>query len=998
MAVSFLTAAQRARYGRYPEVVTPDDLARCFHLSDDDRAQIESCRGHHNRLGFALQLSTVRYLGTFLEDPIAVPSSVLQFVSRQLAIHTTDGLERYRDGEQREEHVTKIRKHYGYGDIAKPRVGFRMTRWLYGVCWTGTERLGALFERATAWLLAHKILLPGVTTMERFVVSVRARVEARLYGLLSRGLTAQQKEQLQRLLLVPDGDRVSVLDQIRSGPTRISGPAIRAAIDRLNAVRALGISIPMKARIPSSRIASLARFANRAKAQAISRMPELRRLATLVAFVHCLEATAQDEVLEVLEMQMNDLFGKAITADQKARLRALKDLDESAVALAEACHLLLDPELPDESLRQKVFAKIPRAALENALERVTALIRPPDDIYNQELSKHYRSVRGYLPHVLTHISFEAAPAGRPLLAACDWLRNQQDRNKPDNDAPREFIDKAWQRYVVQKDGRVDLPAYTFCVLKHLQTAIHRRDVFTRPSWRYADPRANLFSDAEWEATRPIVCRTLGLPPDPQPLLDSMAEELDKTYREVAQRLPDNPDVRFEKVNGKEELILTPLDALEEPPSLIQLRKIVADRLPRVELAELVLEVALRTGFTEAFTHLTDRAARTADFVLSLCAALLAEACNTGPEPFIRHDTPALRRDRIAWVKQNYLRDETITAGNATLVAAQNRIALAHAWGGGEIASADGMRFVVPIRTVHAGPNPKYFGQLRGMTWYNLLSDQFTGLNAIPVPGTMRDSLVLLAVVLEQQTELKPTRIMTDTGAYSDVMFGLFRHLGFRFCPRLADIGGTRFWRIDPRAAYGKLNAISQHQLKLQRITPHWDDMLRLSGSLLQGRVPAAGIMRTLQVGDNPTRLAQAIAEFGRIDKTLHSLRYIDDKDMRRGTLTQLNRTEGRHSVARIVFSGKRGELRQRYREGQEDQLGALGLVVNMIVLWNTIYMEAVLEQLRKEGYAVNEEDKARLSPLIHDHINTQGRHSFTMPEAVVKGELRPLRNPADDPD
>ena len=58
----------------------------------------------------------------------------------------------------------------------------------------------------------------------------------------------------------------------------------------------------------------------------------------------------------------------------------------------------------------------------------------------------------------------------------------------------------------------------------------------------------------------------------------------------------------------------------------------------------------------------------------------------------------------------------------------------------------------------------------------------------------------------------------------------------------------------------------------------------------------------------------------------------------------------------VVFSGKRGELRQRYREGQEDQLGALGLVVNMIVLWNTIYIEAVLKQLRKEGYPVNERD------------------------------------------
>src|SRR6266446_1917041 len=324
---------------------------------------------------------------------------------------------------------------------------------------------------------------------------------------------------------------------------------------------------------------------------------------------------------------------------------------------------------------------------------------------------------------------------------------------------------------------------------------------------------------------------------------------------------------------------------------------------------------MRLRILDAFTHLTDRSARTADFALSLCAALLAEACNTGPEPFVRHDTPALRRDRIGWVKQNYLRDETITAGNATLVAAQNRIALAHTWGGGEIASADGMRFVVPIRTVHAGPNPKYFGPLRGMTWYNLLSDQFTGLNAIPVPGTLRDSLVLLAVVLEQQTELKPTQIMTDTGAYSDVVFGLFRLLGYRFSPRLADIGGTRFWRIDPKADYGQLNWIARQRVNLQLIAAHWDDLLRLAGSLKLGRVPATGIMRTLQVGDRPTRLGQALAEFGRIDKTLHSLTYLDDENRRRATLTQLNRGEGRHRLGRAVFHGKRGELRQRYREG-----------------------------------------------------------------------------------
>jgi len=150
------------------------------------------------------------------------------------------------------------------------------------------------------------------------------------------------------------------------------------------------------------------------------------------------------------------------------------------------------------------------------------------------------------------------------------------------------------------------------------------------------------------------------------------------------------------------------------------------------------------------------------------------------------------------------------------------------------------------------------------------------------------------------------------------------------------------------------------------------------------------------VGDRPTQLALALAEFGRIEKTLHTLNYIDDENRRRATLLQLNRGEGRHSLARDIFYGKRGELRQRYREGQEDQLGALGLVVNIIVLWNTIYIDAALAQLRQEGYPVRDEDVARLSPFVHErHINLLGRYSFAVPEAVTRGELRPLRNPND---
>ena len=990
--VNYLTPTQRANYSRYTAGPTSEELARFFHLTDDDRALIENKRGDHSRLGFAFLLTSVRYLGTFPEETTAVPLSVLKALAQQLSIMSIKCFREYRETPQRWAHMAEIRDHYGYLNFSDSVVGFRLTRWLFDLCWTGTDRPGVLFDRVTDWLFAHKVLLPGASLLERFVSKVRHRAENRLWSCLVRSLSEEQKQRLDALLTTQEGSRrSSQLDRLRSGPVTVSGPSLVKSLERLQAIRNLGISLPSAVKIPLSRITALARFATTAKVTAIIRLPVDRRLATLVAFIHRLEATAHDEALEIFEILLQSLFKKAKQTDKKARLRTLKDLDKAATTLVSACNVILNPDLPDNTLRTHVFALASREEIASAVEKVRALVRPPDDVYYCELAERYRSVRRYFLAVLTHIKFDANPAGKVILAALDWLRDYET-TKITPDAPRDVISKPWRRYVLTEAGEINHRAYTFCVLDSLLAALQRRDVFITPSWRYADPRAGLLSGREWEATRPVICRTLGLSYQPAPILSAITEELDNTYRAVLKRLPNNPAVRFETVNGKSDLILSPLDKLEESPTLKALRKAVINYLPRADLPEILLEIEAQTGFSEAFTHVTEARSRTEDLNVSLCAALLAEACNTGIEPLVRNDTQALRRERLLWVSQNYIRDETLAIANGRLVSAQNKNPLAQAWGGGEVASADGLRFVVPIRTIHARPNPKYFGIGRGVTYYNLVSDQFTGLNAVVVPGTLRDSLVLLAVVLDQQTELMPTEITTDTGAYSDVIFGLFRLLGYKFSPRLADIGGTRLWRIDSQADYGVLNEMARQRVNPDLIAQNWDDLLRLAGSLKLGRVPATGIMRTLQVGDRPTRLAQALAEFGRIEKTLHVLTYIDDETKRRNTLLQLNRGEARHSLARLVFYAKRGELRQRYREGQEDQLSALGLVVNAIVLWNTIYMNAALSKLRQDGYPVVEDEVSRLSPLISEHINILGRYSFAVPEAIKRGELRPLRN------
>ena len=717
-------------------------------------------------------------------------------------------------------------------------------------------------------------------------------------------------------------------------------------------------------------------------------------MATLLAFARRFEVSALDDALDVLDMIITELCTQARRSGQRKRLRTLRDLDIAAERLGKVCEVLLDDGCESDSLRPTVFARISREQLHEAIQTVKALTRPPDDHFYEEMTERYGRVRRFLPRLLETISFEGSLAGQPVLKAWEFLADTEKRRKPDlSRAPLEVVPAGWKRLVIGKDKSVDRSAYTLCVLEQLQTALRRRDVFVVNSERWGDPRAKLLSGAAWESARSQVCRTLERQTDASAECERLSRLMDEAYQHTAENLPRNAAVQMEMHAGKQTFRLTGLDKLEEPPSYLRLRETVVRMLPRVDLTEVLLEIHQRTGFAEEFTHLSEVGSRVQNLSLSVCAVLLAEACNIGLEPLVHSGNPALSRDRLTWVQQNYLRADTLARANARLVEAQTRIPLAQAWGGGEVASADGLRFIVPVRTMNAGPNSKYFGVGKGITYYNFTSDQFTGFHGIVIPGTPHEAPWILEGLLEHQTVLRPLEIMADTAAYSDVIFGLFYLLGYQFSPRLADIGETRFWRMDGATDYGPLNQLARNRINARLIVDNWDDLLRVAGSLKLGTISASELVRSLLQSERPSTLTRALSELGRINKTLYLLPYIDDENYRRRILTQLNRHEGRHRLARETFHGHRGEVRQSYREGQEDQLGALGLVVNVIVLWNTLYMDAALSRLRQDGGEVKPEDRARLSPLGHEHINFLGRYSFTLADPVVRGELRPLQTP-----
>lgn len=446
-------------------------------------------------------------------------SVVVDHLAKQLDITNKECILRYGEGETNWDHSVEIKRFYGYHDFFDPIEYFSLVRWLYTRAWVSNERPSVLFDLATARLVERKVLLPGVTVLARLISRVRARVADRLWQTLAGKVDILQRSKLEALLVIPYGTYLSGLDRLRRPPTRISGPALVSALNRLNEIRAIGVGEISLAGVPQSRIEALARHAAAVRTQAIARMTDERRIATLLAFAREFEIRAMDDAFELLDLLMTEIMREAESTGKKERIRTLRDLDAAALCLVAGMNIILNETYDDAELRKVIFARIPKEKL------------------------------------------KAAAA-------------------------------------------------------------------------------------------------------------------------------------------------------------------------RVELPEVLLEIHARTGFANEFTHVSEANARVEDLPISICAALIAEACNIGIEPLIHSDNPALTRGRLEWVQQNYIRAENLIRANARLVEVQTHIPLAQVWSGGEVASADGLRFVVPVRTINAGPNSKYFSLGRGVTYYNFTSDQFTGFHSI----------------------------------------------------------------------------------------------------------------------------------------------------------------------------------------------------------------------------------------------------------------------------
>ncbi len=619
----------------------------------------------------------------------------------------------------------------------------------------------------------------------------------------------------------------------------------------------------------------------------------------------------------------------------------------------------------------------------SSVEEAQKLARPMDYDYLDLLENRFSYLRKYTPTFLKSLEFRSTQGTEPLLQALKTLNeiNESGKRKIPNDAPVDFIPKRWKKHVYGDDGIINRHYYEMAALTELKNHIRSGDISVVGSRLHKDFEEYLVPKKDWTTTRLTETKLA--------VRSSADEYIEERRKSLAQRLTwvsNNLD-SLEGVNIEKAKIR--VDRLEKntPEEARAFSLSLYNMLPRIKLTDLLMEVAHWTGFDEMLIHASTNRPPKGEEKVVLMAALMAMGTNIGLTK-MAEATPGVTYHQMANAAQWRLFDDAISRAQATLVNFQHKLKLASYWGDGSTSSSDGMRVQVGVSSLHADANPHY-GSGKGATIYRFTSDQFSSFYTKVINTNARDAVHVIDGLLHHETDLNIEEHFTDTAGYADSVFGLSHLLGFRFAPRLRDLADSKLFTIQMPNEFPKLENILRGRINTKIIQENFDDVLRVAHSIREGKVSGSLIMGKLGSYARQNKLATTLREMGRIEKTIFILDYISNETLRRRIQRGLNKGEAMNGLARALFFGKRGELRERGIQDQLQRASALNILINAISVWNTVYLTEATKLLKEKGN-LREDLLKHVSPLGWEHINFLGEYNFDASKVASLHSLRPL--------
>ncbi|MBV8384935.1 MAG: Tn3 family transposase [Planctomycetaceae bacterium] len=981
---SLLSAAERERLLAPPD--DPNDLIRHYTLSESDLSVIRQRRGAANRLGFAVLLCYMRHPGMILgagEPPFA---PLLSLVARQLKVSPGCWAEYGQRDQTRREHLVELQAVFGFRSFTM-RHYRRAVHDLDDLA-RQTDKGIVLAGALVANLRRRSILLPSVGVIERICAEAVTRATRRIHAALTEALTPEHRGRLDALLDPRGNSKVSTLAWLRQSPGAPNAKHLLEHIDRLRAIEALGLPAGCAREVHQNRLLKLAREGGQMTAQHVRELESTRRHATLIAVVLEAKATVIDEIVDLNDRIIGTLFNRARRNHEQQFQQSGQAINEKVRLFYRVGQALLEARRNGGDPFRAIEAVVPWEVFTRSVTEAEKLAQPEDFDYLHRIGDGYSQIRRYAPAFLEALHLKAAPAATDLLTAVETLKslNADNTRKVPADAPTGFVRKRWQGLVFTESG-VDRRFYELCTLSELKNALRSGDIWVQGSRQFKDFDEYLVPAEKFAALKQSGELPLAVDADCATslrerflLLEQQLAAVDRMAR--ANELPD-------AIITESGLKITPL-ANSVPDEADALMQRAYGLLPHVKITGLLLEVDEWTGFTRHFTHIkSGEAAEDRELLLT---TILSDAINLGLTK-MAESCPGMTYARLSWLQAWHIRDETYSAALADLVNAQFRRPFADHWGDGTASSSDGQRFKAGGHAEAQGNvNPKY-GSDPGVLFYTHVSDQYVPFHTKVINVGVRDATYVLDGLLYHESDLRIEEHYTDTAGFTDHVFALCHLLGFRFAPRIRDLADKRLFVPGKPGDYPALSALIGGTINAKSIRTHWDEILRLAASIRQGTVTASLMLRKLGSYPRQNGLAVALRELGRIERSLFTLDWLQDVELRRRVQAGLNKGEARNALARAVFFNRLGEVRDRSFENQRYRASGLNLVTAAIVLWNTVYLERAIRAIRDRGHAVDQALLQHLSPLGWEHINLTGDYVWRQDRKVRAGKFRPLRPP-----
>jgi TnpA family transposase len=445
----------------------------------------------------------------------------------------------------------------------------------------------------------------------------------------------------------------------------------------------------------------------------------------------------------------------------------------------------------------------------------------------------------------------------------------------------------------------------------------------------------------------VPCRSSLSLGDPHVWLDERAARLDSALREVACDLDKRDPALF---SG--ERLRFPKEPNEDPgqDEGRQLALACYGMVPATRITDVLSQVERWTGFIQHFGHVSTGLPPGDE--RAFLATLIAEATNLGLSRMAEVCGVASRRALLR-MQTWHMREETFRVALACLTDAIHAEPLAAWFGPGHRASADGQAYCLGGAGEAGGTINAHYGRDPVVKIYTTITDRYAPLHQTVIAGTAGEAIHALDGILGHESSADLTALHTDGGGVSDIVFAVMHLLGLDFEPRIPRLSDRRLYGFEPARRYGRLAPLFGRRLSRDLIVSHWDEISQVVAAMRDRTVTPSMILKKLSAYRQQNSLAAALREVGRIERTLFTLRWFDDTDLRRTVTAELNKGEARNSLARAVAFHRLGRFRDRGLENQQTRAAALNLVTAAIILFNCRYLGRAVDELRRRGTPVD---------------------------------------------